>query len=232
MKALWMAAEVRSGSTYIAETLAYSFSASFGIDCWALARENFAPLNEDSRPETVRALLGQLYINQAGFRSSKLMVKDMGALFRAADAGPALRDEFFVDDCAWIVVRRRNKVRQAVSAALAAASGTYHYYGGSGPDPDSAVDLPMELVREAMVAICLSDDYLAMLAARLSRSITVYYEDFLADPAGWVTAIINQLRIPVDVSQLQMAPPKLTPTSQSRKADLEQAFADYFLRAF
>jgi LPS sulfotransferase NodH len=232
MKALWMAAEVRSGSTFIAETLAYSFSESFGVECWTLAQENFAPLNDDSRPEIARALLENIPDNQVGFRSSKLMVKDLGALFRAMDADIALREEFFADDCGWIVVRRRNKVRQAVSAALAAASGSYHYYGGLGPDPDSAVDLPMELVKEAMVGICLSDDYLAVLATRLPRSITIYYEDFLADPAGSLKAIINQLHIPVDVERLQIARPKITPTSQRRKADIEQAFADYFLRAF
>lgn len=83
MKALFIASEVRSGSTYVAEAIAYSIAQSFGVECWGLAHEKFAVLDGDFQPAKVRSILNGLCINQAGFRSAKLDAsKNLRIMFR------------------------------------------------------------------------------------------------------------------------------------------------------
>jgi len=49
-KSLFIATEVRCGSTFVAESLAYELHNKFGFHLWDLAKERFAFLNEDTRP--------------------------------------------------------------------------------------------------------------------------------------------------------------------------------------
>lgn len=230
MRLLLLASEVRSGSTYIAETLAYSFAQSYGIECWGLAKEQFASIALNRNPLLLNEIFNGMYINQAGFRTSKLMVKDIVGLINIFDNDRSLYDEFFSDSCAWLIVRRRNKLRQAVSLAFAEQSGVWHHYDVDELTNDSRLTLAPSDVRPYYNSVIASDDFLDLFSEQLVRKYTVYYEDFRENPSSVAMEIINKLGIPVDPMSFIFSSPKLVPTSQLEKVELERDFRRYFLR--
>lgn len=232
VKALFMASEVRSGSTYIAETISYSLFQSYGIECWDLALEKFSALAEDRRPALAKSILTGIFISQGGFRCAKLMVKDIVGLLNAVDEDPSLAESFLSDECAWIIVRRRNKFRQAVSLAYAQTSRVYHHYSDSGEPADQNVVIAPEEVMPHYGAIAVSDDYLGLLANVLPRCHTVFYEDFMENPRACLTVLLKELDIPVDIENLKIGDPKLVVTQNDKKVALEDQFKKYFLSNF
>lgn len=232
MKALFIASEVRSGSTYAAEAIAYSFAESFGVECWGLAHEKFAVLNGDCQPAKVRAILNELFINQAGFRCSKLMVKDLTVIFRAIDEDETIAEDFLSSSCAWIIVRKKNKFRQAVSLSYAEASGVYHNYTAEDSAPDYNISISPQDVKRRYLALAASDDYLSLFATKARRSVTIFHEDFVEDPLSTIKHIISSLNLPFDSQAVEYSTPKITPTAQTGKRQLEKDFREYFLRNF
>ncbi len=223
----FMASEVRSGSTYVAELIAYSLNASTGHEVWGLAQEALRDLNDGSTSEEVRTLLTSLWSSPQDFKSSKVMCAQLSILNRHAKVDPELRELAFGERARWVVVRRRNRIRQAVSLAVARQSGVYHSY-----EPDNAscaVDIDMESVKEALHAVIVSDEYLRLFSSVPARCVELFYEDVVQDPAAAVGKLLRDLGMLPASAEFNFANAKLRPDQAASKEELESEFAEWLL---
>ncbi len=230
-KCLFIASEVRSGSTYVAEALSYAFHGTDGFELWDLAKEHFSGLNDDSTPQEALTILRSLFLDRSGFVASKFMCKSLSYLHRLAQASPELHAAFFGDDAYWVVVRRRDEIEQAVSLAMAAKSGVFHHYDESSPAPDADVTLTLEDLDAALKAIALSDLYLETFAASLpqKRVLTVFYKDFLADEAGYIAKVRQLCGFPKPEREEATGGAKVRPTGRRQKRREAARLREWFL---
>ena len=195
-KTLFIASEVRSGSTFVAETLAYELHAALGYDLWQLSHEPFQELTESSTPDEVLSLLARLHLDASGFAAAKILCRQMALLWRLASASPAVRTAFFGPRAYWVVVRRADRVDQAVSLAAARKSGVFHHYDDPPTPPE--VSLELDEIEAALKAIALSDVYLDLWTRQLppERAVSLVYEDFLVDQVGALQRIHELCQFP------------------------------------
>lgn len=229
---LFIASEVRSGSTYIAESLAYSFSSSYNVDFWDAGKELFSGLTDSSSDTDVLQILDALGLNSAGMRSAKIMCASLSIICREIEKNRTLQEKFFGNEARWIVIRRRNKIKQAVSLATAISSNTWHFYGDVESSPDKSASVSNEAIYEALKMIVISDDYLENFSRMVARSAVIYYEDFIDNELSSLQRIINTLDLPFNSSNLKLSPAKLKKTAQDRKAEAENSFRRYFLENY
>jgi LPS sulfotransferase NodH len=230
-KYLFIASEVRSGSTYIAESLSYELDRNFGFAMWALAKEKFSQLDENSTSNDILKILNQLHLDKSGFSASKLMCKSLSVIHRAARESDDIRQAFFGNNCYWIVIRRRDRIKQAVSLAIARKTGNYHFYGDEREAPDNDVALTPSDVESALRAVVFSDVYLDVFASTLQRSkvVSIYYEDFLVDECKFLAQVHEMCGFdPIDGnSHVNLS--KLKPTGQKNKGDAYERFRHWLL---
>jgi LPS sulfotransferase NodH/transposase-like protein len=195
-KALIIASEVRSGSTFVAESIAYHFEGIFGDVLFDLTREHFAHLTEKSSSTEILAKFNSLYLGHQGWVATKIMCAALSLIVREARKVESLRQAFFGPHTHWIIVRRRMKVRQAVSLAHAKKTGDWHVYSGE----QSAIDKPIVTLKEtedALRSILLSDVYLETLSGLIAsdKKIEVFYEDFVSDPSSLIEHVYDVLGV-------------------------------------
>jgi LPS sulfotransferase NodH len=197
-KTLFIASEARSGSTFIAETLAYELHAALGYDLWQLSQEPFQALNDRSTPEEALSTLAWLHLDKSGFAGAKVLCGHMAHLWRLASVSPAVRAAFFGPHAYWIVVRRKDLVDQAVSLAAARKSGVFHHYADVQAAPDREDPPKLEEIEAALKAIALSDVYLELWTRELppERTVSLIYEDFLVDQVGALQRIHDLCQFP------------------------------------
>lgn len=229
---LFIASEVRSGSTYIAESLAYSFSDSFKMDFWDAGKELFNLINDSTDSSQIGSILSSLGQNGVGIKCSKIMCGSLSIICREVKKNPDLYDEFFGEKACWIIIRRRNKIKQAVSLATAIASDTWHFYGDPDTSPDNKASITNESIYDALKMILLSDDYLENFSHFVSRSTTIYYEDFVGNELQTLKRTIEKLDLPFNQQVLTISPAKLKKTGQSLKSQAEQEFRQYLLENY
>ncbi|UCV20756.1 hypothetical protein [Ferribacterium limneticum] len=191
-KCLFIASEVRSGSTYVAESLAYELANNFGYFMWPLAEELFSFLDESSSPGDVIETWRTLYLDpSSGFAPAKIMCKALSVIHRLASCNQDVKRAFFGENAYWLVIRRRDRIKQAVSLAIAIKAGTYHYYGNPDESPDNCVVVSNAEINSALQMISLSDIYLQVFASTISESriVNCFYEDFMADEVEWLNRV-------------------------------------------
>jgi hypothetical protein len=190
-KCLFIASEVRCGSTFVAETIAYELNRSCGYGVWGLTKEQFSFVDKDTGADELMNAWSALHLDGCGFASSKLMCKALSFIYRRAQESDELREAFFGENAYWIVVRRQDRIEQAVSLALALKTNTFHHYGDPDAAKDKAAELTLEEMDWALKAVSLTDIYLQTFASSLpqERALSFYYKDFLADEAGWLEKI-------------------------------------------
>lgn len=229
-----MASEVRSGSTYIAESISYFFDKQYGVDVYNLANELFTSLTDLSQSPDIVNLTTKLYQDQYGWRASKIMRASLSIIVREARKSAEIRELFFGKNVLWIVVRRKNKVKQAVSLAIARATGNYHNY-------DSSVDLAVNFrdsahamaeIQSALEAIILSDIYLETFKEKLhkTRFVEIYYEDFIKNEKHYmrkVCRLCGHSFLEDELAYRNLS--KLIPTLKDLKDDLEARFKSWLL---
>ena len=223
---LFMASEVRSGSTYVAELISYSVNASFGFEVWGLNREELRDLTDQDTATDIRTLVSTLWLSRENIRSSKVMCSQLSILTRCARRDRAVQSLLFGENARWIIVRRRNRIRQAVSLATARKSGVYHSYARTA-EPQLSVS--MSDVEDALRAINLSDEYLRLFSSVPSVCAEIFYEDVLADPQGTIRAALEDVGVLPQSTRFILGEAKLSPDRQAQKADLELAFGDWLL---
>lgn len=233
-KCLFIASEVRSGSTYIAESIAYETSENFGFSLWGLTKEHFSFLGVDATPKDVLDVWGGLYLDESGFAASKLMCKALSVICRHAIDSSDISAAFFGGNTYWVVVRRRDRIKQAVSLAMAAKTGVYHFYGNPEECADRDVVLTDFEVEKALRAVILSDCYLEVFSSRLtsSRTLTFYYEDFMDDELGCLNQIHGMCGFKTIGSEGYSNLTKLRPTAQESKGVACESFKKWFLENY
>ncbi|MEM8514816.1 LPS sulfotransferase NodH [Massilia sp. MP_M2] len=229
---LFIASEVRSGSTYIAESLAYSFSDSFKVDFWDAGKELFNQLSDSTDADQIESILSSLGQNSIGIKCAKIMCASLSIICREVKRNPELYDHFFGQNACWIIIRRRNRIKQAVSLATAIASDTWHFYDDPKTSPDNKVSISNESIYDALKMIILSDDYLENFSHFVEKSTTIYYEDFIGNELEVLKNTINKLGLPFDEQLLTISPAKLKKTGQPLKSEAERAFREYLLENY
>lgn len=224
---LFIASEVRSGSTYIAESLAYSLSDSFKVDFWDAGKELFNVMTDATSASEIENLLSGIGKNSVGIKCAKIMCASLSIICREVRKNPHLHDEFFGMNACWIIIRRRNKVKQAISLATAIASDIWHFYGDPNSSPDNSVSISNEDIYEALKMIILSDEYLDNFSKIVDKSIVIYYEDFLGHEAELLKDTIQKLDLPFNKEDLAISPVKLKKTAQFLKSEAENSFRIY-----
>jgi LPS sulfotransferase NodH len=224
-KALIIASEVRSGSTFIAESIAYHFEKTFGAVLFDLTKEPFADLCGASSHEQIMTTFNSLYLGHQGWVAAKIMCAALSVIVREARNADGLMQAFFGPDAHWIIVRRREKVRQAVSLAYARKTGDWHVYDTAPADSKLIVATRKE-TEDALRSILLSDIYLESFRSFVSsdKVIEVYYEDFLLEPARLIERIYDVLglvRPEGGVKYVDQTKIRRHSTGAKRQADLD-----------
>ena len=193
-KALIIASEVRSGSTFVAESIAYHFHGLFGDVLFDLTREHFAHLSNKSSHAEILTKFNSLYLGHQGWVATKIMCAALSIIVREARKADALRQTLFGPHAHWIIVRRRMKVRQAVSLAYARKTGDWHVYSNEQTGmPKPSVTLGE--TEQALRSVLLSDIYLETFANSIAndKKIEVFYEDFLSEPLPLIEHVYDVL---------------------------------------
>ncbi len=230
-KSLFIASEVRCGSTFVAETLAYELHQNFGFALWDLAREPFAYLDENTTADEVLNTLRSLYLDSSGFVSAKLMCKALSVLHRLARQSDEVRRAFFGESAHWIVLRRSDRVEQAVSLALASKTKTFHFYDDPGGAPDREADLTLGEVDWAFKAVALSDIYLEVFAntPATERKLAFEYREFLDDQVGHLNRVHELCGFTALPGRSFVNMSKLRRTGGEAKKAVSAAFKEWFL---
>jgi hypothetical protein len=184
---LFIASEVRSGSTYIAEAIAYHFHNLYGHSLFDLTKEHFAKLNDLSTSDEILKIFHSLYLDQCGWAACKIMCPSLSIILRESRKSEKVGHAFLGANSHWIIVRRRSKIDQAVSLAFARKTGVWHSYVADDSPSEALIVGPND-VEEALRAILLSDTYLEALAGFIpeNRKVVLYYEDFLSSPSSFI----------------------------------------------
>ena len=102
---IFIASEVRSGSTYLAESIAYNLFKLNEWNLWDLTKEHFSSLNQTTTPSDILQLLNSLYTDSSGFRGSKIMVSSLSVICAQSHVD-SVEDALFGDHSYWIVLLR------------------------------------------------------------------------------------------------------------------------------
>ena len=233
-RCLFIASEVRSGSTFIAESLAYELDRNLGFELWGVTQEPFNIIDEQSSSSEILDIWGRLYLDGSGFSASKIMCKALSIICHSAENSDEIKRTFFGDNTYWVVIRRRDRIKQAISLAMAIKTGLYHYYGNPDESQDKDTELSNVDIENALRIICLSDIFLEVLTSRLdkSRLVNIYYEDFLADEVGCLNRIYAMCGFPPVEPETYINQAKLKPTAQESKRTSYEKFSQWFLKNY
>jgi LPS sulfotransferase NodH/transposase-like protein len=195
-KALIIASEVRSGSTFVAESIAYHFNGIFGDVLFDLTKEHFADLSEKSSHSQILAKFNSLYLGHQGWVAMKIMCAALSIIVREARKADSLKQALFGPSTHWIVLRRREKVCQAVSLAYARKTGDWHVYN-SEQVSEGSPDVTVKETDDGLRSILLSDTYLEAFKSLIAsdKIIEVFYEDFLLEPLALIERVYDVLGV-------------------------------------
>jgi LPS sulfotransferase NodH/transposase-like protein len=232
-KNLIIASGVRSGSTFIAESIAYHFQAVAGRMLFGLTLEHFNGLDSRSTGAEMLARLNSLWADKDGWATVKIMCSALSLLMREAAQLRELHAALFGEDTFWIVVRRRNRVRGAVSLANARHTGEWHAYSDSPEDSNADVSLPD--TQAALKAILLDDVFLSAFSENVPKGllVNVYYEDFLSDPLPLIRRLHDVLGVESSgEGVLYRDQSKIRPRDSAAKDRAEREFNTWFSRHY
>jgi transposase-like protein len=195
-KALIIASEVRSGSTFVAESIAYHFHEVFGNVLFGLTKEHFAGLRESSSYTEILTKFNSLYLNQQGWVATKIMCAALSIIVRETRKAESLREALFGSNAHWIIVRRRKKISQAVSLAHARKTGDWHVYTTEQTSTDKP-KVTFKETEDALRSILLSDIYLEIFTGLIAsdKKIEIFYEDFLSEPSRLIEHVYDVLGV-------------------------------------
>lgn len=233
-KALIIASEVRSGSTFVAESIAYHFDEIFGNVLFDLTREHFAHLSHRSSHAEILTKFNSLYLGHQGWVASKIMCASLSIMVREARKAEALRETLFGQHVHWIIVRRRMRARQAVSLAYARKTGDWHVYSTeqTGPHKPNATVAETE---NALRSVLLSDIFLEAFTNLIAndKKIEVFYEDFLSDPLPLIEHVYDVLGLTRPEGGVKYVDrTKIRQQATSQKLQTESEFNDWFLENY
>jgi LPS sulfotransferase NodH len=223
---VFLASEARSGSTYFANSICYSLSESFGASFRDLGRETFSNARE-SNFDSLK-IANSIYTNEHGFRCAKILVNELSILLKDSLNCNKLAEIIFGPNTHWIILRRRNRIKHAVSLACAIKTGTYHFYDDPKDSPDANVHIYNNEIMDSLRSISLSDIYLENLPKILNKSETFFYEDFIQDRESVIKKICLNLGFE-DINQLKLSDAPNKKTNVIKKHEAAASFIEFFL---
>lgn len=231
MKYLFLASEVRSGSTLGAALIANYYSKTVGSEFFDLTRERFNQISIASTAEDMRQVCDLSHVDRSGIRCSKIMVEQISLARKFAETDPHLEERFFGDETRWIVIRRKNRIRQAVSLAFAKKDGRFHSYDGDSLS-DAEEQPSIKDVEASFNSTLRSDIFLDVFSQSLGdRGISFFYEDLVRDVPSFLTQVVEFLGFgPVEKDIMTLKLVNLRVDSNERKEALSQEFATWLLR--
>ena len=225
---LFLASAVRSGSTYVAEEIAYRLQRDGGFQFFNLTRDSFSGLTNDSTARDIQNIYRKLFVDTSGWASSKIHSAALSVITRESRRDPTLYKAFFGPRARWIVVQRRDKIAQAVSLAMARKTRTWHSYSRSKSAEKSAQEVSLMEIEAALRSILLDDVYLEAFSRNLSpkQMIRVNYEDVVSSGRQAAAAVIALCGLDVKLKRdkkKQVA--KIVRTGRQMKGRLAEEFA-------
>ena len=228
-KSLFIASEVRSGSTLTAEYIAYHFERVSQFMLFGLTKEPFGQLTAASTSDDVLNIYRSLYRDVSGFACAKIMVNSLSIITKRSHENEEIQRYFFGDEARWIVVRRRDRLKQAVSLAVASKSGRFHVYDSS--ETAAADEITMAEAQSALEKIELSDIYLDIFASRMRPpAMRVIYEDMVVDPKRLIADVAALFDFPIrGVEDISESSVKIRRSDRDAKDRLYEDFASWFM---
>jgi LPS sulfotransferase NodH len=233
-KTLFIASEVRSGSTFVAESIAYHFSKVLGEWLFDLTREPFSHLRDQSSRDDILAIYDSLFSGDQNWAAAKIMCAALSIMVREARKAEPLRQALFGENAYWIVVRRSAKIRQAVSLAFARKTGAWHVYSAD-EDAEHRAQVRLKETEDALRSILLSDAYLTAFSTLISpdRKIEIIYEDFLSNPKPLIAHLHDILgAAPLDGGVIYTDETKIRRKSDDLKRQAESDFSTWFVQNY
>lgn len=226
---LFIASEVRSGSTWVGELLAYFLDRHGLHTAFGLTQETFREMDMTSTADEACRLFDALWRDTTGLATAKLQCASLSLIYREAQHSAELMRRFFGPETAWIVLRRRDTLRQAVSLSAARRSARYHHYGDTEADADLGIG--HRDTDDALAAILRSDLFLATFAERnpCPRQLSCDYETIRRQPETFLrnTFKLCGWAFPADPGPLDLT--KLKPWADRSKAMATESFGQWLL---
>lgn len=151
VKNLFIASQVRSGSTWVGERVAYFLERHCNQIAFGLTMESFRDLQVDSDAKQVNAIFDTLWCDPTGLATCKMQCASLSVIYRESLSSPEDEERFFGPKTAWIVLRRKDPLRQAVSLAAARKSTQHHHCGQA--ESGAAIEHDHEEINDALGAI-------------------------------------------------------------------------------
>lgn len=228
MKNLFIASEVRSGSTFAAELLSYTIHDRTNHEFWDLSQEKYSSLNDDSNYKDIMDISEKIWINGVGFRCAKIMCNALSIISREASNNRFIDDYFFGENSYWIIIQRKDTLAQAVSLAYAQKDGLYHFYS---EDFQNKAVVSMADVDRAVKSILLSDIYLQSFQTMPKNVIQWNYEDIVSNNLSFVNDVLEKTKIGCG-KDAHVHPVKLRKTASDEKIITKQKFQQWLVQNF
>ena len=188
-KAIFIASQVRSGSTFAAELIAYHFDKLFGFKLYDLTKEHFSSLDDRSESGDLQKVIDALYLDSSGYVCAKVMTESLSVISKIANSEPSIAEQFFGKNAYWVLIRRRDRIRQAISLAYAEKNNVFHSYVGDSDTKAPLIPTCVE-INDALRKILNSDVYLDALSTRFGgQYVEFYYEDIINNVPGYLTCV-------------------------------------------
>ena len=222
----FLLSEVRSGSTYAAELIAYNFGDQHGSEWWGLAHEPFQQLTEEATGADLRAALGAIAVTPGGVRPAMIKCAHLETIDVIVDRDPDLRDEFFGPRGHWLVLRRGDLLAQAVSLHCALCSGSFHDYAAVPSCTPCRGTIPEVL--DALSMISRSEEVLRNCEAKVANCLGWRYEDIIGNEAGFLESCHRYLYgTGSGFADRPLSGAKLVRAHSQEKTQLRKALADW-----
>lgn len=187
-KALFVLSDVRCGSTYASELIAYNASQYHGMELWALPKEPFQAITNHTSPAELVSAFDSLWVNPHGWRSGMIKCAHLSIINKLSAESDALQERFFGSSAFWVVIRRDDVFARAVSLAYALHTGRFHEYENNDNSTGSP-GISHEQIRECLKMVIYSDTFLTACLPSFANVMEANYQDIMRNENEFVNTV-------------------------------------------
>lgn len=231
-KALFILSDVRCGSTYASELIAYNASHYHGMELWALPKEPFQATTDHTSPAELVSAFDGLWVNPHGWRSGMIKCAHLSIINKLSAEYGALQERFFGSSAFWVVIRRDDVFARAVSLAYALHTGRFHEYENNDNSAGSP-GISHDQIRESLKMVIYSDTFLTACLPSFANVIEANYQEIMSNEAEFVNAVgAFAFGHPLIEGGNAVVKPKIQRNYRSDKQRLREEFVTRFTREF
>ena len=224
---LFLATEVRSGSTYICELIIELWKQSFNVDFSDLYTPAFRDC-EDSNNDQLIDIFENIKENNVGWKSSKIYTPELFHLLKRSSNCDELKEHLFGDKSYWIICTRTNVFAQAVSIAYAKKKSEWHVYDKDHKSKD--IPITNQEILEAYKSVLNCNQFIESASYLIKNSLIVNYESMRFSEELMLNNITNFVPFKRDEDAAYIYPKNLNlkiTDKDNKKKSLEE-FKKYF----